>query len=353
VESDLPTPLDSPIFVVEDDVALMNSLTRMLERMGYPVKGFADPLAARRALDAGEEVHLLVTDQVMPGMDGVTLIQHALEVDPNTAAVMITGIDHVETAIEALRLGVVDYLLKPVDVTQLGLAVQRGLMARAQNEFRRERVSDLRTDAEIRRAEIELQTRELESISVATFTAFVKLLEARSPHFRNHSQAVARLSETMAASLALPAEEVEAVRVGGLLHDIGMVAVPDGIIDKGEELTAAEIARVRAHPRIAEEVLRPLPHLGAAVDYVLFHHERLNGSGYPEGRTAKNIPLGAQIVGLADAFIALTESRAFRDAVAPDDALGILRGAEGQWFAGPLLDVLEESAPLAQADPSF
>jgi putative nucleotidyltransferase with HDIG domain len=178
----------------------------------------------------------------------------------------------------------------------------------------------------------------------------VKLLEARSPHFRNHSQAVSRLSEAMAVSLALPDEEVEAVRVGGLLHDIGMIAVPDDIIDKGEGLTAAELARVQTHTRVAEEVLRPFQNLGSAVDYVLFHHERLNGSGYPEGRTAKHIPLGAQIVGLADAFVALTESRAFREAVTPDDALGILRGAEGQWFASPLLDALEETAPLARED---
>jgi putative nucleotidyltransferase with HDIG domain len=333
--------------VVEDDPAVLDLLTRLLQRLAYPVRGFADPTQARDALDEGDPVHLLITDQQMPEIDGITLIRHALELDPSTVAIVVTGLDGAETAITALRMGVVDYLLKPVDVVRLGHSVQRALMTRAQNVYHREAYGRLRDDAEAKTAEIQRQTRQLEAVTVATFSALVRLLEARSPYFRDHSQAVARLAEAMAGSLALPPHEVEAVRVAGLLHDVGMIAVPDAIIDKEEGLTDEELAFVRTHPRVAEKVLRPLRNLGPAVDYVLFHHERLNGSGYPEGRRGKEIPLGAQVVGLAEAFVALTESRAFREAESAEDAIAILRGAEGTWFAGRVLDALEESAQQA------
>jgi HD-GYP domain-containing protein (c-di-GMP phosphodiesterase class II) len=120
-----------------------------------------------------------------------------------------------------------------------------------------------------------------------------------------------------------------------------MIAVPDAILNKGENLTTAEYARVREHPVLAESVLRPFTHLGAAVDYVLSHHERLDGSGYPRGLGAREISLGAQIVAVADSYVAMVESRPFREAALPDDALATLRGAEGVWFASRVLDALE------------
>jgi putative nucleotidyltransferase with HDIG domain len=333
--------------VVDDHPAVLESLTHFLQRLGYPVKGFVDPADARRALEAGESVHLLVTDLAMPGIQGIDLIQSALEADPTTVAIVVTGVGEVESAAEALRLGVVDYLLKPVDLTLLGLAVQRALRTRAQSIFHREAYGRLRADVEIKSAEVERKNAELESITLTSLSALVQLLEARSPHFQDHSQAVSRLAAAMATVMELPSEEVEAVRVAGLLHDIGMIAVPDSIIDKHDKLTDQEFARVREHPRLAEEVLRPFPNLGRAVDYVLFHHERLNGSGYPEGRRSRDIPLGAQIVGVADSYVALLETRAFREAVSEDEAIAMLRGAEGNLLAGKVLDALEASLEVA------
>jgi putative nucleotidyltransferase with HDIG domain len=327
--------------LVDDDAAVLTVFSRRLERLGYPVRSFVDPLEARAALDAGDQPHLLVLDKEMPGLDGLSLAQHAVESDPTAVAMIVTGKPDVASAVDALRLGVVDYLMKPLDLGTFEAAVRRALLARAQAIFHRRVHGRLRDEVQRKTAELERQNARLEQVTIASLSALVSLLEARSHHFEGHSQDVSRIAEAMARSMGLPGEEVEAIRVAGLLHDIGMIAVPDAILHKGENLTASEVAFVREHPLLAERVLRPFVHLGHAVDYVLGHHERMDGSGYPRGLSGSEIPLGAQIVSVADAYVALVESRPFRAAVAPEQARGVLREAQGSGFAGRVLDALD------------
>jgi putative nucleotidyltransferase with HDIG domain len=320
---------------------VLKAFCRSLERMGYPVHGFVSPLEAKAALDGGEAPHLLVVDKEMPGLDGLSLAQHAVEADPSAVAMVIPGRPDVDSAIRALRLGVVDYLLKPLDPGTFEAAVRRAMLARAQAAFHRRVHGKLRDEVQIKTAELERQHAQLERVTVASLSALVRLLEARSRHFEGHSQQVARVAESIARHLSLNPEEVEAVRTAGLLHDIGMISVPDSILNKGEDLTPSEYATVRAHPLLAEEVLRPFTHLGPAVDYVVSHHERLDGSGYPKGLTGKELSVGAQIVSVADVYVALVESRPFREAVTPEDAIATMRGTQGKWFSGKVLDALE------------
>ena len=341
MESSLPRPAESPVMLVDDDAAVLAVFSRCLARLGYPVQSFIDPLDARAALDAGDQPHLLVVDKEMPGLDGLSLAQHAVEADPSAVAMIVTGKPDVASAVEALRLGVVDYLMKPLDLGTFEAAVRRALLARAQAIFHRRLHGRLRDDVQKKTAELERHNARLQQVTIASLSALVSLLEARSFHFEGHSQDVSRIAEAMARAMGLPGEEVEAIRVAGLLHDIGMIAVPDAILHKGEDLTPAEVACVREHPLLAERVLRPFVHLGAAVDYVLCHHERLDGSGYPRGLSGSELPLGAQIVSVADSYVALVESRAFRSAVAPEKARDTLRRAQGGWFEGRVLDALD------------
>ena len=340
-DSSMPRPAESPVMVVDDDPAVLKVFCRSLERQGYPVKGFLNPLDARAALDAGEAPHLLVVDKEMPGLDGLSLAQHAVESDPSAVAMVITGRPDFESAIKALRLGVVDYLLKPLDAGTFEAAVRRALLARAQAAFHRRVHGRLRDEVQQKTAELERQHARLESVTIASLSALVRLLEARSHHFEGHSQEVARVAERIARKMSLPPEEVEAVRIAGLLHDIGMISVPDAILNKGQDLTPSEYATVREHTLLAEKVLRPFTHLGPAVDYVASHHERLDGSGYPKGLTGKDISLGAHIVSVADVYVALVESRPFREAVTPEEAIATMRGTQGKWFSGKVLDALE------------
>ena len=336
-----PKPNDSPVLIVDDERAILDSMKRILERMGYPVTAFNDPIEAVKRLESGDPVHLVLTDKEMPGMSGVELARHALEADPSTVVIMLTGRGDVESATEALRMGMVDYLLKPVDISVLEMAVGRALLQRAQGMYHREMHGKLREEVAIKTEELERQSESLQAMTVASLSALVGLLEARSPFFVGHSQTVSEVAVAIAVELGLSRAEVETMRVAGLLHDIGMVAVPDSVIDKGADLTAEDWAQVRRHPVLAEEVLTPFPHLGAAVDYIVAHHERRDGSGYPAGLTERSIPLGAQILGAAEVYVGLTESRPFREATVSEEALATMRQKEDVWFDGRVLNALE------------
>ena len=185
----------------------------------------------------------------------------------------------------------------------------------------------------------------MEDVTVGALSALVKLLEERNPHFRGHSQAVAGLSEAIAGKLGLPKEEVRWCRTAGFLHDIGMIAIPDRILEKSEALSPEEEAKVQAHCRIGRDILKPFPHLGPVPDMVFHHHERVDGSGYPSGLTGEDLPIGAQVVAVADSFRALVEPRPFRQAYPEGEAMEILSGTSGIWHAPDVLKALARIFP--------
>ena len=140
--------------------------------------------------------------------------------------------------------------------------------------------------------------------------------------------------------LGFEAEEVEEVRVAGLLHDIGMIGIREAVVHKRGQLSEEEYGHVQEHVEIGADILQPLAHIGRAIEYVRCHHERINGSGYPRKLTGSEVPLGAQIVGLAEAYVSLTEERAFREAYPANQALETLQKGREAWFEGQVVDAL-------------
>jgi HD-GYP domain-containing protein (c-di-GMP phosphodiesterase class II) len=189
----------------------------------------------------------------------------------------------------------------------------------------------------------------LEEVTIGAFSALVRLLEERTPQFTGHSRGVADLSRRLATELGFPATEITACKTAGFLHDIGMITVPDRILENPNPLNPEEAARVKEHCRIGKELLDPFPHLGPVPDYVFKHHERVDGSGYPEGLEGDEIPLGAQIIALADSFRALVETRPFRPAHTKPEAVEILLGTTGILHAPELLKALSRVVVRSQA----
>ncbi|MFP3947773.1 MAG: HD-GYP domain-containing protein [Longimicrobiales bacterium] len=328
----LPDYENEPLFLVDDEDDVRESLERFLRRAGYQVHAFANGEAALEAMEK-ETPKVLITDKKMPGMDGLELAQLAAEFDPDMRVILVTGVGNETTAQAALRAGVADYVTKPVDLQELARSAHKAFMAYARDEYAQS------TELWLRR-EVNRQTREIRQLTTGTLASLLNALEARSPHFKGHSQAVGGCAEGVARALELPDSEVEFIRTAGLLHDIGMIAVPDGVVQKPGELTPEERSAIQDHCRRGAEILEPLTHLGPAITYIYQHHERLDGSGYPEALRRDEISLGGQIVGLAETWNAMTESRSFRDRMSNSDAMDTLMAAADRWYPTELIRAL-------------
>lgn len=337
-----PKPEDTLVYLVDDEPAVTRTLGRYLQNQGYELESFTDPIAARARIEDRPPA-VLLTDKVMPTVDGLELAETALAADPDTAVIIFTGSGDVESAAESVRMGISDYLLKPVDLKRLEKALTQAVWARTMRRYRRDTEQWLRAEIQARTQEVARQKEQLENLTVMALSTLVRAMETKSPYFEGHSQAVSRLSHRMALQMGLPKKEGEAFRSGGYLHDIGMIAVPDRILNKEGPLSREEFDEVKKHSRLGEDILRPFTHLGPVRQFVLRHHERIDGSGYPDGLQGDEIPLGAQIVGAADAYCALMEDRPYRPASSPQEALETLTGTEGIWFSRKVLGVLQEA----------
>lgn len=347
-QAQLPPPHETPVFLVDDDPATLEALTHFLEDRGYQVTGFLSPIEAQDAIRTAPP-HLLVVDRNMPGLGGLDLARVALEEDPDIGVVILTGARDVELAIQAFRLGASDYLLKPLDFGEIERTVRRVLIRRGQEVFHRETEARMRRDVEHRTRELERKNKLLEGVTVGALNALVEILEQKTPHFEGHSQAVARLSEKLAIELRLSPSEIRACKTAGFLHDIGMIAVPDGILGKTSPLSREEADQIQEHCRVGKDLLEPFAHLGPVPKYVFHHHERIDGSGYPSRLAGVAIPLGAQIVAAADSYRALVEDRPYRPAHSSAEAVEILIGTAGIWHSQEVLSALTRLVPPLKA----
>ena len=163
----------------------------------------------------------------------------------------------------------------------------------------------------------------VDAVSTRVAEALINAMEAKSPYLRGHSHRVAAVAATVAAELGLPEQAIERVRLAGHLHDVGKIGVREAVLDKPGPLTTEEFAHVKEHVTIGLNILAPLS-LGAVLNFIAHHHERTDGSGYPFGLSGDAVSLGGRILGAADALDALTSPRAYRDAMAVDEALARL-----------------------------
>lgn len=321
--------------VVDDDRTSLALTKAFIERIGHPVQAFNDP---REALDAIQErpPKILVTDMVMPDLSGTDLAAEARKVDPDIGVVLISGYGDGHTAEATLGLSVSQFIAKPVERETLSRAMQKAYMQRAADEHHRAMVNWMYEA-------LEKNATAIRDVTLGTLASLVNAMDARSPHFRGHSKAVAIQAAAVAQELGLDDRQIEEVRVAGLLHDIGMIGVSDAIVDKPETLTSDEADLVFAHCEAGVGIIEPMKHLGQVSRFVLEHHERWDGSGYPDGKKGDEISLGGQIVGIAEAWTAIKAGRAYREGRSWVEALDILVSHQSEWFTEEVTAALIES----------
>jgi response regulator RpfG family c-di-GMP phosphodiesterase len=294
----------------------------------------ATAASAAEALEAlrGDEFDLLLSDITMPGMSGLELIPRALAASPSTVIVMISGLQNIESAIEAMRFGAFDYITKPFDLDHVSSAVRRALEHRRLREAKRRYEQHLEELVALRTEELRRALDTVEEAYRSTLRALTAALDARDSETSGHSRRVVSFSLRLGRELGLDADELRSLEFGALLHDVGKIGVPDAVLRKPSQLDDEEWARMRQHPLYGERILSGIEFLRGASLVVAQHHERWDGTGYPAGSRGRDIDLKTRIFAVADAFDAITSDRVYRAAQSYEAAAAELREWAGRQF---------------------
>lgn len=306
----MPTIASPRILIVDDEVEITEILADLLSEDYDCIRAGSAEQALAQLQD--NEFQLVISDITMPGMSGLEMIPHVKSISPETVVVMISGMQTVESAIGALRLGAFDYLMKPFDLRQVEAVVKRALehyelvVAKQRYENHLEELVEQRT------AELDRALNSLEGAYRSTLKALTAALETRDSETHGHSERVVSYSLRLGREYGLNSDEMKSLEFGSLLHDIGKIGVPDSILRKPAKLTDEEWVRMREHPLHGQQILRGIEFLQGAARVVAQHHEKWDGSGYPLGIRADDIDICARIFAVADAFDAITSDRVYR-----------------------------------------
>lgn len=322
------------ILLVDDEETILVILKGVLQRAGYThVSTLDDPReVVRRFTD--ERPDLLVLDHHMPHKDGLEVIDELRPYLPDYYPIlMLTADERPELKETALASGAKDFLTKPINPVEVRLRIRNLLEAHyfhLQLQRNNERLEEM----------VRQRTRELEDAHVEMLIRLAKASEYRDDDTGEHTWRVARTCALLGQELGLPPERVDLVLRAARLHDVGKIAIPDGILLKPGRLTDAEYEVVKGHARAGAELLSggrsPLMKLAETI--ALTHHERWDGTGYPQGLAGDAIPLEARLMSVADTFDALTHDRIHRKAVSPERAVAEIRANAGRQFDPRVVD---------------
>ena len=308
------------VLVVDDVPANRELLEGFLEEAGYDVRQARDGIEALEAV-AVDEPDLILLDIDMPRLDGITVCER-LKADPVRRLipiVILTSSSDATTRLSGIAAGADDYLSKPFDAKELRIRARVLL---------RDRFLNKRLDA-----------------TEGVLFALARAVEARDRHTIHHAERVGRYAQAIGRAFGLDSEDSELLYEGGVLHDLGKIAIPDAILQKPGPLTDTEFALMRTHSAEGERICLSLRSVAHFLPIIRHHHERVDGGGYPDHLRADAIPLGARIAAIADAWDAMVSDRPYRVGLGCDEARSRLSaGAGRQWDAnlvgifGSLLD---------------
>jgi putative nucleotidyltransferase with HDIG domain len=307
------------VLVVDDEAHVRSMVGSTLERRGYAVQLASSGHEALEAL-ALDEFDLVLTDIVMQDLNGIALLERIHAQRPNLPVVMVTAIHDISVAIDSMRRGAYDYLLKPFERDHLLSTVERALKHRQILEESHNYQQSLEQMVRARTEMLRHAMEDLEHSYDVTLEALGDALDLKDSETEGHSKRVTAYTIALARAMGLSPAEIKVVARGAFLHDIGKMAIPDEILRKPGKLTQEEQEIMREHCSRGYHMLRKIPFLAAAAEIVFCHQEHFDGSGYPSGLKGREIPIGARIFAVADTLDAMTSDRPYRRALSFDDA---------------------------------
>ena len=342
---------DLPLLVVDDDPAAVRTMRRLLDMNGYGSDGAASVSEARELLSQNSYA-LILCDVNMPGESGLDLLESISKELPDTATVMVTGVDDREVAERALKMGAYGYVIKPFQRNEILIGVSNALRRREleiENRQHRarleekiqERTSHLWTALQ----EVEQAQEKLRASHELTIAKLSIAAEYRDGETALHVDRMSHYAVLLASKVGKEDEEVQAIRTASMMHDVGKIGVPDGILLKPGKLEPEEFDVIKTHCEIGHKILHDPSSelLQLAATIALTHHEWYDGSGYPHGLVGEAIPFEGRIAAIADVFDALTSNRVYRRALPLGEAIDIMTSERGTHLDPALLDLFLNS----------
>jgi putative two-component system response regulator len=312
------------VTIVEDEPAAQDVLVRAAVMWDYPCQSAS---TAEQAIELLQRcpTPIVVTDLRMPGRGGLWLVREIRRRWPNIGIIVLTAGHNSEDAQECLQAGAHHYFFKPIKLDEL-----HHVLETTWQSYHRQQ-EDQRVHAGLQRA-VRRQTQRVRRTFLSAIASLVRTVEERDPCTAGHSRRVRAYALHLAAAVELDGRQRRQLDLAAMLHDIGKVGIPDDVLHKPDRLTPEEDRIIRSHPEVGERILAPIVRSRTVLAAIRGHHERLDGSGYPDGLAGEQIPLLSRLISIPDCFDALTTSRAYRPALPLHEALAILEAGAGSHF---------------------
>jgi putative two-component system response regulator len=331
------------IVTTDDDPAIRKILRIMLKKAGYEVTPCENGNELLHLLEnTTTSIDLILLDIKMPGPTGFEILERIARKYPSIPVVMLTAFNDLDTGMKAIRLGAFDYLTKPIRQEELYSCIHRAL-EKASEEQRKKEIDEehlairKKLEAELRKTKSTLQRS-----TISTLEAFSETIEQKDPYTKGHCNRVRTLAVALAKTLNLDEKTLQIIEGGALLHDIGKISIPEEILNKNGSLTGEEYSLIKTHPEAGVRIITHIPSFKQYIPIIRSHHERIDGRGYPDNMKGEDIPLDVKIVSLADAFDAMTSSRAYRSALPTELAVEEIKLNAGTQFDADLVHVFIE-----------
>jgi putative nucleotidyltransferase with HDIG domain len=330
--------MEDRILIVDDEELICRLLAQRLTSEGYVCVTANN---GREALSHfyKDTFSLIISDIRMPEMDGIELLKRVKDLNPNMMVIMVTAYPELDMAVEAMRLGAYDFIIKPADLDLILLSVRKALEKRRLEEELEAYHKHLERLVEERTAGLRQAYRVLKKAHFDSVKVLAQAIDAKDPYTRGHSDRVRRMSLKIAGHLGFSEERLESLEYGALLHDIGKIGIKDEVLQKPGVLNPGEYQYIQEHTLIGAKIVEGIDFFKDKIPMIRCHHEYFDGSGYPDGLVGEAIPLEARIITVPDAFDAMASLRPHRRAMPLEEILMELEKGRAKQFDPKVLEI--------------
>jgi putative nucleotidyltransferase with HDIG domain len=330
--------MEDRILIVDDEELICRLLAQRLTSEGYACVTANN---GREALSHfyKDTFSLIISDIRMPEMDGIELLKRVKDLNPNMMVIMVTAYPELDMAVEAMRLGAYDFIIKPADLDLILLSVRKALEKRRLEEELEAYHKNLERLVEERTAGLQHAYRVLKKAHLDSVKVLAEAIDAKDPYTRGHSDRVRRMSLRIAGHLGFSEERLESLEYGALLHDIGKIGIKDEVLQKPGALNPGEYQYIQEHTLIGVKIVEGIDFFKDKIPMIRCHHEYFDGSGYPDGLAGEAIPLEARIITVPDAFDAMASLRPHRRAMPLEEVLMELEKGRAKQFDPKVLEI--------------